>query len=494
MIFGLFTVLLFGKNASAEIFHEGNTLKFLSEINNPHSEIATYLVREKKLFVIGENTLSQFDFSKPETPKKEKTISFPEEISSVASFENWIALAFPHPGKNPSLQIYSFENDSLRLEFSLNACSGLDMVTFSPNGAYILGACEGEPTENFQDDPEGKILLVARKEKEFRHREISFSELDSTLLLSSGVRNGTPSNFYRSLEPEYIAVSKDSKKAFISLQENNALAVLDLTSEKIEAVFSLGALDHSLLGNSIAFSKGKAIQFENVPLLGLRQPDGIALLEKEGKTYVLTANEGALRKSGEFSDGENFSEKVRRGELDSLAFSRDLQERLSEMKVEKGACLKGASGKCEKVYSFGSRSFSIFEAPSMKLAFDSGDAIEKIIAKVAPDYFGWNAKKKKKKKNARSHFKGPEPETIVVGEVEKIPLTFIGLERASGILTFDLRDIHQPKFLDFWFNPKYRGPEGMIFIAENESPTKKPLLVVCFEYSGTIAVFEVKKP
>jgi len=42
------------------------------------------------------------------------------------------------------------------------------------------------------------------------------------------------------MEPEYVAISEDNSKAFISFQENNAVAVIDLTSKTITDIQPLG--------------------------------------------------------------------------------------------------------------------------------------------------------------------------------------------------------------------------------------------------------------
>ena len=83
-------------------------------------------------------------------------------------------------------------------------------------------------------------------------------------------------------------------------------------------------------------------------------------------------------------------------------------------------CPEVKGGKCPYVTSFGTRSLSIFDGESGKLLWDSGDQLERMFAKVAPEYFNWNAKKKKKvKMDVRSADKGCEPENVTLGMVEK---------------------------------------------------------------------------
>ena len=149
---------------------------------------------------------------------------------------------------------------------------------------------------------------------------------------------------------------------------------------------------------------------------------------------------------------------------------------------------------CEKVYSFGSRSMSVLDGKTGKILFDSQNQIETLLAKIAPSYFNWNAKKGKKKTDTRSHYKGPEPENITIGTVKGKNYAFLGLERMSGILVWDIENPENPSIIDYYLNPKDRGPEGILFIPEKSSPIPgTPLLVVAYEYSESIVVYTFKK-
>ena len=158
---------------------------------------------------------------------------------------------------------------------------------------------------------------------------------------------------------------------------------------------------------------------------------------------------------------------------------------------------KQPGGQCPYAYTFGSRSVSIFDGATGALIWDSGDMLERAIAKVAPDYFNWNAKKKKVKVDARSEDKGCEPENVTVGEVGGKRYAFVGLERTSGIAVFDITDVGKssnpsPKLVDYYLDPNDRGPEGLLFIPAGESPNGTALLVVGYEYSKTLTIYQVK--
>ena len=146
-----------------------------------------------------------------------------------------------------------------------------DMVTFTPNGTYVLVANEGEPDDDYEVDPAGTITVITAKPfieagtsgatpnaNEFV-RTIDFTAYDPGGAkegdLPGGVRIYGPDALpSQDLEPEYIGVSGDSRNAYITLQENNALAIVDLAAPggaTVTDVVPLGVKDHSLPGNAL---------------------------------------------------------------------------------------------------------------------------------------------------------------------------------------------------------------------------------------------------
>lgn len=454
------------------------------------AEIAAFMPGERKLFVVGGEALSVLDLGEPKKPRVVQTLEFKGEAASVSVSGNMVAVAFPGV-RTGRLKLYRFENGKLSETHDLEVCAGLDMVTFTPDAKYLVGACEGSPNDDYSFDPEGAVLLVSFPGAAPKIQELKFNHLDSAALLKAGVRRSAPatSNFFQTLEPEYVTVSADSKTAWVSLQENNAIAMVDLTVPKVQSVFPLGALDHALPENSLAVRKGKNVKLENVPLLGLRQPDGIAVLEKDGIPLVFTANEGASLDGEFFNDEDNVLSRFEKGDLDINAFSPHLQT-LKDKEVAKDDCPAKTQGKCTSLYSFGSRSVSAFNGKTGELVWDSGNLIEAKLAQVAPQYFNWNSKKLKIKVNARSDSKGPEPENLTLGQVGGKTYAFVGLERMSGIFTFDISGA-KPEYVGYGMDTADRGPEGVLFIPAEESPTKEPLLVVCYEYSQTLAIYSL---
>lgn len=497
----------------------GNTLAPLGKIQIQTAEISAYNPDLKTLFVIGDGKqLELVDISIAKKPSKIRSEKISGDGSSVSAFKNIVAvssLAKPESDTGFVELFYSSrsEKDNVKLsklaEYRL--CSQPDMLTFTPDGRKILVACEGSPSPDFKDDPAGGIGIISLPENfadvaldaaaklvsEIKTEVLGFEFVDSTALMQAGVRRIGKAPFYKTLEPEYITVSDDSKIAWVSLQENNALARVDLNANKIAGVFPLGFVDHSAEGFGLDAEKDGKIGIKNWPIRGLRQPDGIAHFSVDGKHYVLSANEGApVNDYAAWTDETSVKKLYASGKLDTTVFDNSIVTALGKMTVSDiDRCLEeNKEIPCKYVYSFGSRSVSIFDGDDGSLLWDSGSQLEETIAKVTPEYFNWNAKKGKKKVDARSLAKGSEPENITIGLLPNGKrYAFVGLERGSGIAVFDITDIASPKLVDYYMDPEDRGPEGMLFIPAEKSPEQgTALLVVGYEYSKTLVIYKVQ--
>lgn len=496
MLYKIGFLLLMGMGflfAEENVFQYGKTLKFVSRISNiEDAEITAYMPLYHKLFAVGGNSsISVFDLTVVEKPvviEKKKVLG---HASSVAVFDDLVAVSLisdPHT-QNGRVDLYRY-GDSLSLLKSFSVCPEPDMLTFTPNGAAILVACEGSPSEDGTINPEGAIALIQILE-ENPVSILKFDHLDSTALIKKGVRKTGPGTFFQNLEPEYITVDPSSKMAWVSLQENNAIGVIDLKLKKITNVFGLGALDHSILGQGLDFRKDGKIKIENAPILGLRQPDGIAVLSENGRHYILTANEGASRNYSSYSDETDILSLFQKGLLNPDIFNSSW---LTALQKHTFSIMEPCSnGPCNHVYAFGSRSMSVFDGQTGKILFDSGDQIEKMIAKTTPSLFNWNAKKGKLKIDARSEDKGAEPEMVTIGEWNDKKVAFLGLERMTGIIVWDLKNPEKPLIIDYYLDPKDRGPEGILFISAQKSPFPRiPLLIVGYEYSKSIVIYSIQ--
>jgi hypothetical protein len=325
----------------------------------------------------------------------------------------------------------------------------------------------------------------------------------------SGSRNDASN-----LEPEYITVSNDGNTAYIALQENNALAILDLTTSRFTAVKGLGYKDHSLAGNGLdASNRDDSINITTYPFKGMYQPDAITSYEVNGTTYIITANEGDAR------DYDAYSEEARLKDvtLDPTAFpnAATLQqnENGGRINITTSQGDTDGDGDFDEIYTYGARSFSIWNDAG-NLVFDSGDELEQKIAELAPNDFNSTNDENQSFDN-RSDDKGPEPEAVEVAMINGEYYVFIGLERVGGVMFYNVNNPTAPTFIEYLNNRDFSvvfdtdiegdpaptatqlsnvgdlGVEDIQYISGYDSPDSLTYIVTSNEVSGTISVFEV---
>lgn len=257
-------------------------------------------------------------------------------------------------------------------------------------------------------------------------------------------------------------------------------------------------------GNNYGFDASdklvEEIAITNHPVLGMYLPDAIASFQANGKPYFITANEGDSR------DYDGYSEEARVKDLvlDPAFFpnATDLQKdkALGRLKTTTSMGDIDQDGMNEIIYSYGARSFSVWDAYG-NLVFDSGDDFEQLIAQVAPDYFN-STNDSNDSFKSRSDDKGPEPEGVTIGQYNGNTYAFIGLERQGGVMVYNINDPKNPYFVDYVNHRDFTadaetveagdlGVEGLLFINATDSPNGQPMLVTANEVSGTVSLFGV---
>lgn len=449
-------------------------------------------------------------------------------INSVAVYGSLVAVAVENDDKQQpgAAAFYSIDNAG-QMSFIKSVAAGAlpDNVVFSHDGQYALVANEGEPSNDYSVDPEGSVTIIpiVAGVPADSGTQVTFSAADC----DTGVRfsKGTAA---QDLEPEYIAVSADNSKAYVSLQENNAIAVIDIASGTVDRIFGLTAKDHSLDGNGLdAGNKDDMINITTYNnLFGLPMPDTIAAFSKNGINYIVTANEGDSREylfdvadeaECMAAGGLDYDEddgclawideaRVKDLTLDPTAFpDATIQDdkNLGRLKAVSTEGDTDGDGDIDIIYSFGTRSFSIWNADTGELVYDSGDDFEQITAEQL-GVTGFN--NDENEFDGRSDDKGPEPEALALGEVNGHLYAFIGLERTGGIMVYDIDNPTAPIFREYVTNVNYDlediadnleevgdlGPEGMKFVNPEDSPTGHALLIIGNEVSGTTVVYEIK--
>jgi len=532
------------------------------------AEIPAYDAASKRLFVVNaqKGLVDVLDASKPEQPIHIAELSARDyladsEVNSVAVQNGIVAIAVQAKNKTDAGLVVFFNAKDLSFVSKVAVGSLPDMLTFSPNGKTVLVANEAEPNDDYSIDPEGSVSIIDIQDiKQPKASIADFRAWNSQKadLMAKGVRIfGPNATVAQDLEPEYITISGDSKTAWVTLQENNAIARIDIAQQKVTDIYPLGYKDHGVMGNELDVSdKDSKIDIKTwTGLVGMYQPDSIANYQVNGQTYLVTANEGDSREwlkdedayfAGNLAQGyvENirmkhlFNSKGFNAEGDYPAHLQKIANGVKGAKLnpvtfaycgatatEAGDCRKdGNLGRLniawnmgyqtnadgspkldtngrltyDKLYAYGARSFSIWNTQG-QLVWDSGSEFEKKISELFPNYF--NTDHEAVSLDDRSDNKGPEPEGITLGTIGAKTFAFIGLERMSGVMVYDITTPMQPKFVEYFTTRNFvetdsakqgdLGPEGLIFIAAKDSPNGKPLLVVGNEVSGSTAIYQV---
>ena len=364
-----------------------------------------------------------------------------------------------------------------------------DMLTFSKNGKKIYVANEGEAQD--LQDPAGSISIIHVKTGKVE--TFGFEAFDDQVdaLRAEGVRilpGQLPSTDF---EPEYIAEGSNGK-LFVTLQEANAVAVFDQKAKLFIDILPLGVADHSLPGFGLdASDKGAVIDITNLPVFGLHMPDAIAAVKIGGEQYFLTANEG---------DDRGESVRVEDITLDPTVFpdAAKLQNEnvLGRLNVSSIDGDTDGDGDYEALYAYGSRSFNIYTEEG-DLVFSSGDDFEQIIAATrVPNAFnndGFPSDAPGVVDDGRSDNKGPEPEGIATGKINGDTFAFIGLERDSGVMIYNITDPENATFVDYidGYAAGDIGPEVVKFVPANESTSGEAQIAVSYEISGTTAIYDL---
>ena len=514
------------------------------------AEIVSYDPMTQRVFVINAaaSTVDMLDISDPSNPTFVDSIDVSEDledtggVNSVAVNKNGIVgVAVENDNKQAEGWAAFYDVNGTFLG-SVEAGALPDMITFTPNGQYALVANEGEPSDDYMIDPVGSVSVIDLRGGvgNATVRTAGFGDFSLADAQEAGVRVpraaeiDSVTSVEEDLEPEYIATSHDSRTAWVSLQENNAVAEIDVRSATITQLVGLGSKDHSLPGNELdASNDDGVINIASWPVSGLFMPDSIVAYRTRGKTYLVTANEGDGREY--ISDDPAYSTEELCLKAGGLKFSVDEDEfeclfytdedrvkdvDLNENAFPSAATLKkkanlgrlkiaateglNSDGEYEQLYSFGARSITVWDAETFD-SYDTGSTIEEVTADIYPNDFN-STNDANGTFDERSDDKGPEPETAVVGKAFGRQYAFVGLERIGGIMVFDVTHPEKEiRYVSYINNRDFSvdnvegsevgdlGPEGLFFIKEEDSPIGEPLLVVGNEVSGTTSIYKVER-
>ena len=471
------------KNFAVNFQHK-NTIKVGGETA---SEISAFDSKNFKLFVVNVESkqISVFNLSDLDNPIEESPIVLSSgSPNSVAVHKGKLAVAVEADVKQNPGTILVFDTESNMLINSYQVGALPDMVTFSPNGKFIVSANEGEPNDDYTVDPVGSISVIDLEMGTINTLNFDAFSSQQSQLEAQGFRVfGPGATMSMDIEPEYVTISDNSNYAWVTLQENNGVAKVNLEDKVIEAIYPLGFKDYNQPGNEIDPSDKDDIKaLSNWPVYGVYMPDAIKYIKVNGVDYVVTANEGDSRDYSGFSEEERIKDIV----LDPTAFpnAADLQKsaNLGRLKITSTMGDTDGDGDYDELYSYGGRSFTVWTGNG-QMVYDSGNEIASKTLNLTPDRFNDD--------DGRSDDKGAEPETVEILKIQGNKyILFVSLERNDQIMVYDISNPTKPEFLDILSHSGDEAPEGIIAVSSNDSPNGRDLLIVSNEDSGTVSIYE----
>lgn len=451
------------------------------------AEISAYDPSTKKLFTVsndGGTKVEVLDLSAYPTITKSKTLTYPNNagINSVAVNNGLLAVALNGVTPQDNGNIVILKTSTLEEVKKISVGAMPDMVTFSPDGNYIISANEGEPNDAYTIDPVGSISIIDVKNN-YAVKTLDFAGFESSKasLIAAGFRiYGLNASFAQDIEPEYVAVSNDSKKAYVTLQENNGVAEVDLVAGKIIKIIPLGVRDISLADNAFDVSdKDSKKQLATWPIKAYYLPDAISYFQANDNNYIALANEGDTRGW----TGFNEEARVKDLTLDATKFptaaALKLDANLGRLTVTKANGDTDGDGDYDELFSTGGRCVSILNATTGQLISIIGKDLEQKVIDAG------------KYDDDRSDNKGVEVEGVTVAQVNGRTLAFIGMERVDAIAIYDITIPSTPKFVQLFSTGD--APEGLMFVKAKDSPNGRSLLIVSNEDDGTVKFFQPNK-
>ena len=276
------------------------------------AEIPAFDAASKRGFVVNaqKGAVDVIDMTDPAQPAHIGMIDATQllagaSINSVAVHDGLVAVAVQAANKTDPGLLALYQASDLKLVGQAQVGALPDMLTFTPDGKTVLVANEAEPSDDYQTDPEGSISVVdvsTPAKPVVRTADFRAFNNQRAALLAKGVRLfGPRASVAQDLEPEYIAVSADGKTAWATLQENNAFAIIDVANARVTDIVPLGYKDHGVESQGLdASDTDKAAAIRTWPgVFGMYLPDAMAAFQADGKTWLITANEGDARAWGE---------------------------------------------------------------------------------------------------------------------------------------------------------------------------------------------------
>ncbi|WP_198006477.1 choice-of-anchor I family protein [Cyanobium sp. PCC 7001] len=445
------------------------------------SEISAYVRVGKRFFLLssgGGETLQITEATDPSSPQLIQRLSYGGGYvsTSVAAYGDLVAVALT-PGDydaNPApgmVRFFRMQRDgTLQLLQDVSVGYLPDGIAFSQDGRRLVIANEGQPSADYSVDPVGSIGIIAikgEKNPRFDYLDLGFDQPGLDIPADLRISGPAGTTVPQDIEPEYVSILGD--KAYVTLQENNGVAVVNLKTGRIEAIQALGTVDYSQFAvdlsdrDNAAGTDGVFNPLLGQEFLGLRMPDGISAFKVKGRTYYITANEGDAREYGAYEDVAR-NPAAPDGRLETIVTPDGGQTSLSQTNL-----------------SLGGRSVSIFDAKTGALVWDSGNSLQ-TIAFAAGTY-----------DDGRSDAKGVESETVTTVKLDGRTYAIVGMERGlkTTLAVFDISNPADGRYVSHRVIEGSLSPEGLLLIPAKDSPTGRSQLVVSNEVSNTLDILDL---
>jgi len=510
-----FTVVISDDDKVAPTALQSITLNHIASFSNGaagsnSAEIVAHDPASQRLFIANSvgAKIDIVNFSNPAAAMLISSIPMAPygNINSIAARNGIIAVAIENAvPENPGKVVFFDINGAFISQVNTGAMP--DMILFSADGTKVLTANEGQPRTDYGVDPEGSVSIVdisggvaALTQANVTTADFAGFNNDTVALRAAGVRifGANFPSVAKDIEPEYITISPDGLTAYVSCQENNAIATINMATGTVTAIRALGTKNHATSTNALDISdQGGVVEIANWPVKGVYMPDAIASYSIAGQTYLVTANEGDAREYSGYSEIKRVSDATY--VLDPLAFpyADALKANIGRLNITTASGDTDGDGDFDEIHAYGARSISIWNATTGTLVWDSRDDMEMIISKHPVYAALFNASNANNTLKNRSDDKGPEPEGVTIAEINGRTFAFIALERIGGCMVYDITVPTAPVYVDYKNTRTVavyggdNGSEGIIYISAANSPTAVPIVILANEVSSTLSFFSV---
>eukprot|EP00928_Gymnodinium_smaydae_P044352 TRINITY_DN2958_c0_g1_i1.p1 TRINITY_DN2958_c0_g1~~TRINITY_DN2958_c0_g1_i1.p1 ORF type:complete len:884 (+),score=132.69 TRINITY_DN2958_c0_g1_i1:137-2653(+) len=225
------------------------------------------------------------DITDPTSPVARGTLAMGGEVTSVAMTKNDLVLVAVDTSPNytnPSGSLKVVNTKTKKIVRTMDLGGQPDAVAVSPDKNYAAIAIENQRDEDLGDGglpqlPAGFVVVVDTSSAD----QTTWAKSDVSLAgLGSAVKEDSDP------EPEFVSINSENH-AVVTLQENNAIVIIDLATKKVVKAFTAGTVDLAAVDTD---EEGQIKQNKQLAALP-REPDGVTWI---GNDYFATADEGDM--------------------------------------------------------------------------------------------------------------------------------------------------------------------------------------------------------